>query len=718
MNHIWIAYLSVFGFATVACFTGAYRARRAVDNDFRTGLMWLFILAGVWSLTTTARIAVPDMRVDIALRIGGLIIGLASIGAWLYVASAYAGFRYHQSTINRALALAVYLVIVIAKITNPIHNLYFISAQKSLPFLHLSFNPGPLYWFVAGIAYTAVSIGLYWLFTTAPQARVDTTRFRAVLALTAAPALLDVLVYADAIPTVLIEVSYAPLGMAFFALGTATVTNKELYSVSQSWRRQALDDIADAVVLTDAEGRIRYLGSNATAVFSTLAESEGQLFETVAPELSNLTHNSESFQWDQDGATKYYNIIKRDIRSSGSQSGTVFAYIDVTESREARLQLAETEIKRQRFQQAIEAVDHSVFMTDVRGTIEYINPAFEKNTGYDRSTLIGRSPAILNAPDAPNAYPDDLWEQIQDTDGRETEVIQQRQDGTTYYTQQTITPINSQDASTTSYVVILTDITELKEHQQHLELLSRVLRHNLRNDMNIARGYAETMISNTTDSNENYTANIVTTANDVITLAEQSTTITDLIIDPPESQEINLSDVAQQTAERISETYTRASIDIDCKETPPVRAIPQVRTAIEELINNAIIHSTSDTVSMTDEFNRDTTVTHSADDESMQSLSLVSLPRSPDAAKARVSVTVERLPTENEVVVRVEDENQPIPGMDRQILQRGTEIRSVYHGSGLGLWLVYWVVMRSNGTVDVETRDPSGNRIEMRFNQC
>jgi len=405
-----------------------------------------------------------------------------------------------------------------------------------------------------------------------------------VLALTAAPALLDVLVYADAIPTVLIEVSYAPLGMAFFALGTATVTNKELYSVSQSWRRQALDDIADAVVLTDAEGRIRYLGSNATAVFSTLAESEGQLFETVAPELSNLTHNSESFQWDQDGATKYYNIIKRDIRSSGSQSGTVFAYIDVTESREARLQLAETEIKRQRFQQAIEAVDHSVFMTDVRGTIEYINPAFEKNTGYDRSTLIGRSPAILNAPDAPNAYPDDLWERIQDTDGRETEVIQQRQDGTTYYTQQTITPINSQDASTTSYVVILTDITELKEHQQHLELLSRVLRHNLRNDMNIARGYAETMISNTTDSNENYTANIVTTANDVITLAEQSTTITDLIIDPPESQEINLSDVAQQTAERISETYTRASIDIDCKETPPVRAIPQVRTAIEELI--------------------------------------------------------------------------------------------------------------------------------------
>jgi len=46
---------------------------------------------------------------------------------------------------------------------------------------------------------------------------------------------------------------------------------------------------------------------------------------------------------------------------------------------------------------------------------------------------------------------------------------------------------------------------------------------------------------------------------------------------------------------------------------------------------------------MTDEFNRDTTVTHSADDESMQSLSLVSLPRSPDAAKTQVSITVERL---------------------------------------------------------------------------
>ena len=718
MNHIWIAYLSVFGFATMACFAGAYRARRAVDSEFRTGLMWLFTLTGAWSLTTTARIAIPDMRVDTALRIGGLIIGLASIGAWLYVASAYAGFSYHRNTVNRALALVIYLGIVIAKITNPIHNLYFLPTQEALPFVHLSFNPGPLYWFVTGIAYTAVSIGLYWLFTTAPQARVDTTRFRAVLALTAAPALLDVLVYADAIPTVLIEVSYAPLGMAVFALGTATVTDKKLYSVSQSWRRQALDDIADAIVLADAENRIKYLGSDATEVFPALTNSEGQPFETAAPELYHLTHDSGSFQWDRDGTTEYYTVVERDLDSSGSQSGTVFAYIDVTESEKARLQLAETEIERQRFQQAIEAVDHSIFMTDIRGTIEYVNPAFEKNTGYDRSTLIGRSPAILNAPDAPNAYPDDLWEQIQETNGRETEVIQQRQDGTTYYTQQTITPINPQDGATTSYVVILTDITELKQHQQHLEVLSRVLRHNLRNDMNIARGYAETMDSDAAVSDENYTANIITTANDVITLAEQSTTITDLIIDPPEYQEVNLSDIARQTTERISETYTQASIEINCQETPPVQAIPQVRTAIEELINNAIIHSAGDNVSIDDEFNRDTTVTHTGDDESIQSLSLVSLPRSSDVAEAQVSITVERLPTENEVVVRVEDENQPIPGMDRQILQRGTEIRSVYHGSGLGLWLVYWVVMRSNGTVDVETRDPRGNRIEMRFKQC
>jgi PAS domain S-box-containing protein len=517
---------------------------------------------------------------------------------------------------------------------------------------------------------------------------------------------------------VLIEVSYAPLGMAVFAVGTATVTDKKLHSVSQSWRRQALDDIADAIVLTDAEDRIRYLGSDATEVFSALVDSEGQPFEAVAPELYHLTHDSGSFQWDRDGTTEYYTVVERDLDSSGSQSGTVFAYIDVTESEKARLQLAETEIERQRFQQAIEAVDHSIFMTDIRGTIEYVNPAFEKNTGYDRSTLIGRSPAILNAPDAPNAYPDDLWEQIQQTNGRETEVIQQRQDGTTYYTQQTITPINPQDGATTSYVVILTDITELKQHQQHLEVLSRVLRHNLRNDMNIARGYAETMDSDAAVSDENYTANIITTANDVITLAEQSTTITDLIIDPPECQEVNLSDIARQTTERISETYTQASIEINCQETPPVQAIPQVRTAIEELINNAIIHSAGDNVSIDDEFNRDTTVTHTGDDESIQSLSLVSLPRSSDVAEAQVSITVERLPTENEVVVRVEDENQPIPGMDRQILQRGTEIRSVYHGSGLGLWLVYWVVMRSNGTVDVETRDPRGNRIEMRFKQC
>lgn len=717
MNHIWIIYLSVFGFATAACLTGAYRSRRAVDNEVRTGLMWLFSLTGLWALTTVARIAVPDMRIDIALRIGGLVVGLASIGAWLYVASAYAGYSYHRDTVNRGLLLVVYLAIVIAKLTNPIHNLYFIPAQESLPFSHLSFNPGPLYWFVTGIAYTAVSIGLYWLLKSASQTQINATRFRAVLVLTAAPALLDVFVYANIIPSVIIEVSYAPLGMAIFALGTATVSNKQLYSVSQSWRRKALSDIADAIVLTDAEGRIRYFGSNATEVFSTLSGSKGRLFETAAPKLYQLTHGSGSLMWDQDGATKYYDTIERDIQSSGSQSGTVFAYIDITESKKAELELAEAEIERQRFQQAIEAVDHSVFITNVRGTIEYVNPAFESNTGHERSTLIGRSPAILNAPDAPDAYPNNLWERMQETDGREAEVIQQRSDGTTYYVQQTITPIKSQDGETTSYVVILTDITELKEHQQHIELLSRVLRHNMRNDMNIARGYAETILDNPTISKKDYTANIITATDDVITLAEQSTAITNLIIDPPECQKVNMSDIVQQTAERISEKYTQASIEIKCQKTPPARAIPQVRTAVEELISNAIIHSTEEEISANDEINRDTRDTNNEFDTPEQALSLVSLPQPSQVTEVKVSVTVERLPTEGEVAVRIEDENQPIPGMDSQILQRGTEIRSVYHGSGLGLWLVYWVVMRSDGTVDIETQDPRGNQIEMRFEQ-
>jgi len=62
-------------------------------------------------------------------------------------------------------------------------------------------------------------------------------------------------------------------------------------------------------------------------------------------------------------------------------------------------------------------------------------------------------------------------------------------------------------------------------------------------------------------------------------------------------------------------------------------------------------------------------------------------------------------------LVRVADNGPGIPAFDREVLESGTAIETLSHGSGLGLWLVYWVVRRSGGKVTVTDRDSVGTTV-------
>jgi len=65
------------------------------------------------------------------------------------------------------------------------------------------------------------------------------------------------------------------------------------------------------------------------------------------------------------------------------------------------------------------------------------------------------------------------------------------------------------------------------------------------------------------------------------------------------------------------------------------------------------------------------------------------------------------------VAVTVADDGPGMPDLDREVLVSGRAIESLSHGSGLGLWLVYWIVHRSAGSITVLDRDPRGTRVTM-----
>ncbi|TKX52795.1 hypothetical protein EXE42_15380, partial [Halorubrum sp. SP3] len=207
------AYIAVFAFATLISGYGAWRATDIAERDTRLGLVSVFVLAGGWTATTAIQFAISWVSAAVWLRIIGLIVGLASIGAWLYFASAYAGHEYHRRPALRRLAVGLYLVAIAIKLTNPTYNLYFTAYVSTEPFAHLAFNPGVTYWLISGAAYLSVGVATIWLIEAVTTSRIKDWRLGIVVVLTAVPAVVDVAIGLGRVPAQFVETSYAPLGM-------------------------------------------------------------------------------------------------------------------------------------------------------------------------------------------------------------------------------------------------------------------------------------------------------------------------------------------------------------------------------------------------------------------------------------------------------------------------------------------------------------------------
>ncbi|MFB6134001.1 MAG: sensor histidine kinase [Halanaeroarchaeum sp.] len=74
------------------------------------------------------------------------------------------------------------------------------------------------------------------------------------------------------------------------------------------------------------------------------------------------------------------------------------------------------------------------------------------------------------------------------------------------------------------------------------------------------------------------------------------------------------------------------------------------------------------------------------------------------------TVRVEARRAEEKVRLRIEDNGPGIPEYERAVLQRGKET-PLSHGSGLGLWLVHWIVTMNGGTLSIADATPAGTQV-------
>ncbi|MBN1155295.1 SpoIIE family protein phosphatase [candidate division KSB1 bacterium] len=115
---------------------------------------------------------------------------------------------------------------------------------------------------------------------------------------------------------------------------------------------------------------------------------------------------------------------------------------------------------------AVEQTGDTVFITDKKGIIEYVNSAFEETTGYNRFEALGRTPAILKSGMHEPGFYENLWNTVREGKAYRGTIINKKKNGELYWSEQTITPMKDEDIDDTKYVSVLKDITDLRKQQE------------------------------------------------------------------------------------------------------------------------------------------------------------------------------------------------------------------------------------------------------------
>lgn len=135
------------------------------------------------------------------------------------------------------------------------------------------------------------------------------------------------------------------------------------------------------------------------------------------------------------------------------------------------LKAAQAEVNKLSF--AIEQSANVIIITDTKGIIQYVNPKFERLTGYSTDEVIGRKPSIVKSGDTPAAIYKELWETISSGKPWSGELRDKRKDGELYWVKVSITPIVDESGFITNYLAIKEDITEQKRLESERRALEK-----------------------------------------------------------------------------------------------------------------------------------------------------------------------------------------------------------------------------------------------------
>lgn len=230
---------------------------------------------------------------------------------------------------------------------------------------------------------------------------------------------------------------------------------------------------------------------------------------------------------------------------------------------------------------------------------------------------------------------------------------------------------DEQERAPVARAVVFRDVTERQTQEQRLAVLNRILRHNVRNRLDVVLANADRIDDDTirTDIRNN--------ATQLVELSKKARGVERLIEHRTASPElVDLVRIGRDVLDQHRTADSESELTLSSPDELSIRSYPAIiRKLLSELVDNAISHT----------------------GESTSRVEIIM--RSCDGTTAEIAVA---------------DNGSGIPERERAVLTEGTETQ-LKHGRGIGLWTVQWAVTQLGGEIAFEENGPEGSIVTVRL---
>lgn len=344
---------------------------------------------------------------------------------------------------------------------------------------------------------------------------------------------------------------------------------------------------------------------------------------------------------------------------------------------------AELHAEKRQTDTILQNVADAILFTDIDANILYVNPAWERLTGYQAQEVIGENPRFLQSSKTPHTVYEELWGDILAGDVWQGVLYNRRKDGTDYDSELTVAPVMDESGAVRYFVGIQRDVTAARQLEAMKTRFIANAAHDLKNPITSLRLRLQ-LLKRAPDQAVSH----------INTMEHQIDHLTRLVTDLMTLSQLD-QDEKQRTWTKLNLNYSILQV---VESQAPIAEQKQIRLIFEPADDLSRIWG---------------------DVQRMERVILNLVTNALNYTLDGGEIVLKTMLKDERVMFTVRDTGIGIPSEKLPLIferfYRSDEAREVTEGTGLGLAIVKEIVERHDGTITVKSKLGEGTVFTVSF---